>query len=83
MVFEEIAVFQSSRVSIDPDLPYHKNVHTDEELIHKKGATSVVWKWFGYKQSDIEQTVPCKVCRKSIAFYKFFRDGLQDLFFSV
>ena len=57
------------------------SMNTDEELIHKKGATSVVWKWFGYKQSDIEQTVPCKVCRKSNAFYKFFRDGLQGLFF--
>ncbi|KAF3859919.1 hypothetical protein F7725_000174 [Dissostichus mawsoni] len=40
----------------------------EEELIPKKGATSVVWKWFGYKRSDIEQTtVLCKVCRKSIA----------------
>ena len=57
------------------------STNTDEELIHKKGATSVVWKCFGYKQSDIEQTVPCKVCRKSIPFYKFFRDGLQGLFF--
>ena len=72
-------VFQSTRIS--PTIKMSTN--TDEELIHKKGATSVVWKWFGYKQSDIEQTVPCKVCRKSIAFYKFFRDGLQDLFFSV
>ena len=40
----------------------------EEELIHENGATSVVWKWFGYKRSDIEQTtVLCKVCRKSIA----------------
>ena len=72
-------LFQSTRIS--PTIKMSTN--TDEELIHKKGATSVVWKWFGYKQSDIEQTVLCKVCRKSNAFYKFFRDGLQDHFFSV
>ena len=79
MVFEEIAVFQSTRIS--PTIKMSMN--TDEELIHKKGDTSVVWNWFGYKQSDIEQTVPCEVCRKLIAFYKFFRVGLQDLYFSV
>lgn len=44
------------------------STNTEEELIPKKGATSVVWKWFGYKRSDIEQTtVLCKVCRKTIA----------------
>uniref|UniRef100_A0A9J8CLF4 BED-type domain-containing protein n=1 Tax=Cyprinus carpio carpio TaxID=630221 RepID=A0A9J8CLF4_CYPCA len=35
-----------------------------EELVPKRGATSVAWTWFGYKKTDVHQTtVVCKVCR--------------------
>lgn len=34
-----------------------------EELVPKRGATSVAWTWFGYKKTDVHQTtVVCKVC---------------------
>lgn len=39
----------------------------DEELVPKRGGTSVVWSWFGYKKSDTDQkTVLCKVCRRPV-----------------
>lgn len=39
----------------------------DEELVAKRGGTSVVWSWFGYKKSDTDQkTVLCKVCRRPV-----------------
>lgn len=35
----------------------------DEELVHKKGATSIVWMWFRFKKTDTDQkTIVCKVC---------------------
>lgn len=35
-----------------------------EELVPKRGGTSVAWTWFGYKKTDVDQTtVVCKVCR--------------------
>ena len=39
----------------------------DDDLVPKKGATSIVWKWFGYKRSDL-QKVPifCKICEKTV-----------------
>lgn len=41
--------------------------NTAEELIPKKGATSVVWNWFGYKRADKEQTtVICKQCKNTV-----------------
>lgn len=34
-----------------------------EELLLKRGAVSVVWKFFGFKKSDVEQTtIFCKCC---------------------
>lgn len=42
---------------------------TDEDLVPRKGShvTSIIWKWFGFKKSDVEQTIPtCKVCRTII-----------------
>lgn len=40
---------------------------TDTELIPKKGAVSVVWKYFGFKKSDADQTrVICKCCRANV-----------------
>lgn len=38
-----------------------------DELVTKKGGTSVIWKWFGFKKTDVEQkTVLCKLCRLKI-----------------
>ena len=31
-------------------------VSDDDDLVQKKGATSIVWKWFGYKRSDLQQS---------------------------
>ena len=40
---------------------------TVEELVPERGATSVVWKWFGYKRSDVQQTtVICEKCKKTV-----------------
>lgn len=39
-----------------------------EELVPKRGATSVEWMWFGFKKTDTEQTtVLCKVCCGQVA----------------
>ncbi|XP_040278097.1 E3 SUMO-protein ligase ZBED1-like [Bufo bufo] len=39
----------------------------EEVLIKKTGATSVIWTWFGFKKSDVEQkNIICKVCRATI-----------------
>ncbi|XP_063742293.1 E3 SUMO-protein ligase ZBED1-like [Eleginops maclovinus] len=42
--------------------------HADtEELVPKKGAVSVVWKFFGFKKSDVDQTsILCKCCRAKV-----------------
>lgn len=37
---------------------------TVEESVPKRGATTVEWKWFGFKRSDEQQTVV--VCRKCL-----------------
>ncbi|KAK0141639.1 Zinc finger BED domain-containing protein 1 [Merluccius polli] len=38
-----------------------------EELVHKRGGTSVAWMWFGFKKTDTDQTtVVCKVCRCTV-----------------
>ena len=38
-----------------------------KELVPKRGATSVIWTWFGYEKSDTDQkTVLCKVCRRLV-----------------
>lgn len=28
----------------------------EEQLIPEKGASAVIWKWFGYRRSDVNQT---------------------------
>ncbi|KAF3859950.1 hypothetical protein F7725_000205, partial [Dissostichus mawsoni] len=40
-----------------------------EELVPKKGTvSSVIWNWFAFARSDLDQTTPrCKVCLKSVA----------------
>ena len=40
-----------------------------EEYVPKKGTvSSVIWNWFVFARSDLEQTTPrCKVCSKSVA----------------
>lgn len=40
----------------------------EEELVKKKGGSSVVWNWFGFRISDIDQqTTLCKLCRRVVA----------------
>ena len=39
----------------------------EDELVKKKGGTSVVWNWFGFKISDPDQiTTLCKLCRRFV-----------------
>lgn len=40
----------------------------DEAIVDRKSySTSVVWRWFGYLQSDVQQIKPvCKVCQRSV-----------------
>lgn len=41
---------------------------TQKDLVPKRGATSVIWRWFGFEESDTDQkTVLCKLCCKPIA----------------
>ncbi|XP_065138382.2 E3 SUMO-protein ligase ZBED1-like [Paramisgurnus dabryanus] len=41
--------------------------HETEELVPKKGAGSVVWRFFGFQKSDVDQTtILCKCCRAKI-----------------
>lgn len=41
--------------------------YTVEEFVPERGATSVVWKWFDFKRSDVCQTiVMCKKCNKTV-----------------
>ena len=41
---------------------------TSEDLIPRRGSTSVAWKYFGFEKTDVTQkTVICKVCRKAVA----------------
>ena len=47
--------------------PEQSRVTQAERLVPKKGPTSVIWSWFGYKSSDKEQTtISCKVCRRAV-----------------
>ena len=40
---------------------------TVEELIQRSRVTSVMWKWFAYEGSDVQQTmVICKRCMKTV-----------------
>ncbi|RXN23605.1 zinc finger BED domain-containing 1-like protein [Labeo rohita] len=44
-----------------------ENVTDKEELLPKRGAMSVVWKYFGFKKSDVDQTtIICKCCRAKV-----------------
>ncbi|XDV25933.1 hypothetical protein PO909_029757 [Leuciscus waleckii] len=41
--------------------------HDTEELVPKRGAGSVVWRFFGFQKSDVDQTtILCKCCRAKI-----------------
>ncbi|XP_036957921.1 E3 SUMO-protein ligase ZBED1-like [Acanthopagrus latus] len=41
---------------------------TSEDLVPRRGSTSLAWKWFGFEKTDVGQnTVICKICRKAIA----------------
>ncbi len=38
-----------------------------EELVTKRGAVSVAWRFFGFKKSDVDQTtIFCKCCRAKV-----------------
>ncbi|XP_038155642.1 E3 SUMO-protein ligase ZBED1-like [Cyprinodon tularosa] len=38
-----------------------------QDLVPKRGSSSVIWNWFGFKKSDTEQKVVlCKVCRQPV-----------------
>ncbi|KAK0152104.1 hypothetical protein N1851_006515 [Merluccius polli] len=38
-----------------------------EELVAKRGSSSIIWNWFGYDKSDMEQTSAlCRVCKKTV-----------------
>lgn len=38
-----------------------------EELLPKRGAVSIVWRFFGFKRSDVAQTtIYCKCCRSRV-----------------
>ena len=38
-----------------------------EELVKKKGATSIIWNWFGFKRTDEQQqAILCRVCAATI-----------------
>ena len=38
-----------------------------KELVAKRGSSSIIWNWFGYDKSDMEQnSVICKVCKKTV-----------------
>ncbi|KAK7938916.1 hypothetical protein WMY93_002242 [Mugilogobius chulae] len=45
-----------------------RSTDTDEpEFVPKKGATSVIWSWFGFRPSDLEQNIVfCKTCRRTV-----------------
>ncbi len=30
--------------------------HDDEEIVPKRGVVSVVWRFFGFKKSEVDQT---------------------------
>ncbi|XP_019733293.1 zinc finger BED domain-containing protein 1-like isoform X1 [Hippocampus comes] len=59
---ESLAMFELKR---EPK----EEVEDLEELVPKRGSrSSMVWLWFGFKASDMEQkTVICKTCRRQIA----------------
>ncbi|XP_054593066.2 E3 SUMO-protein ligase ZBED1 [Nothobranchius furzeri] len=40
----------------------------ETEFVFKKGATSVVWNWFGFRPSDTQQsTIFCRRCKRAVA----------------
>nr|XP_054606785.1 E3 SUMO-protein ligase ZBED1-like [Nothobranchius furzeri] len=39
----------------------------ETEFVFKKGATSVVWNWFGFRPSDTQQsTIFCRTCKRAV-----------------
>ena len=46
-----------------PEVEAPERQHETEELLPKRGAVSVVWKFFGFKKDDVQQTtIICKCC---------------------
>lgn len=44
---------------------------SDEKLVPKKNATSLLWDYFGFKRDDVQQkTVRCKTCHRIVATTK-------------
>lgn len=45
----------------------HTREEEDEVLVKKTGVASVIWNWFGFRQSDTEQkNIICKVCQATV-----------------
>lgn len=40
---------------------------TSDDLVPRRGSTSLAWKWLGFEKTDDQNNVICKICRKSIA----------------
>jgi len=43
-----------------------------QDMVPKRGSSSVIWNWFGFKKSDTEQKVVIgKVCRQPVTTIYF------------
>lgn len=51
-----------------------------EELVHKRGTTSVAWTSFGSKNADVVQTVVCKVCQIHTWYFKRNLGGVTFIY---
>ncbi len=41
--------------------------HDDKEIVSKRGVVSVVWRFFSFKKSNVDQTtISCKCCRAKV-----------------
>ncbi len=41
--------------------------HDDKETVPRRGAVSVIWMFFGFKKSNVNQTtIYCKCCRAEV-----------------
>ncbi|XP_019206021.1 zinc finger BED domain-containing protein 1-like [Oreochromis niloticus] len=51
----------------DTDESASLNEAGEPELVSKNGATSVVWKWFGFRPSDTHQSrIFCRTCKRAV-----------------
>nr|XP_061801662.1 E3 SUMO-protein ligase ZBED1-like [Nerophis lumbriciformis] len=49
------------------EVPEKVEQQDPEELVPRRGAVSVVWRYFGFKKSDLDQTtILCKICLSKV-----------------